>query len=296
VASDDPFEYLRRIQRLLDQFQPILRDYERVQRQIRKLAPPTPLLEAAREYEGIQSRILETTKFVASIESLSEAMRPISFALQTLPGTTGLEKAARDFAAINDAIRRATLIADIDLSAPSEEADVPLTPERAESQLVELVSPEVMADLQRVEFAPLVLLDRALRDPDLMHSLEARDFEKFIAALVDQLGFEDVVLTPRSGDDGRDIVATLRVHGMSILCAFECKRYAKDRAVGPDIARALLGTITQSSTRAAKGILVTTSYFSPSVRRMILTEPSLDGRDFDGIVEWLRDYGQKRRR
>lgn len=85
-----------------------------------------------------------------------------------------------------------------------------------------------------------------------------------------------------------------RVHGISIACAFECKRYAPKRAVGPEIARALLGTISHGETRAAKGILVTTSTFSPAARKFILTEPSLDGRDFDGIVEWLREYARAR--
>ena len=83
------------------------------------------------------------------------------------------------------------------------------------------------------------------------------------------------------------------MHGISILCAFECKRYAPDRPVGPEIARALLGTILHGSTRATKGVLVTTSRFTPATRTFILTEPSLDGKDFDGIVGWLQEYGGK---
>lgn len=38
---------------------------------------------------------------------------------------------------------------------------------------------------------------------------------------------------------------------------------------------------------------ITTSRFTPPARRFILTEPSLDGRDFDGVIEWLRDYATK---
>ena len=121
-------------------------------------------------------------------------------------------------------------------------------------------------------------------------------FIMIIAALVDELGFENVVLTPRSGDEGRDVVATMTVHGISMVCAFECKRYAQDRPVGPDIARALLGVITHGSTRATKGIVVTTSSFTPAATKFILTEPSLDGRDFDGVVKWLQTYASKRGR
>jgi restriction system protein len=142
----------------------------------------------------------------------------------------------------------------------------------------------------------LTILDRVLRHPEALRTLTARDFEGFVAALVEQLGFEDVVLTPRSGDMGRDVLATKRIHGISILCAFECKRYAPDRPVGPEIARALLGTIMHGPTRAAKGILVTTSSFTPAARTFIFTEPGLDGRDFDGIVEWLQEYASHRQR
>ena len=77
-----------------------------------------------------------------------------------------------------------------------------------------------------------------------------------------------------------------------ILFAFECKRYKN--AVGPDIMRALLGTTTYRETRANTGVLVTTSTFSPGAQRFILTEPSVEGRDFDGIVDWLREYATKK--
>lgn len=58
------------------------------------------------------------------------------------------------------------------------------------------------------------------------------------------------------------------------------------------IARALLGTIRHADTGATKGVLITTSYFTPSARTFILTEPALDGTDYDGLVEWLREYGR----
>jgi hypothetical protein len=171
---------------------------------------------------------------------------------------------------------------DSELTPPEGEAEPAA---QAEAQLVEIASPESLDALRKVEFAPLVLLDQVLRSPEMMRRLGARDFEGFVAALIEQIGFEDVILTPRSGDDGRDVLATKRVHGITILCAFECKRYA----------RALLGTIVHGNTRATKGVLVTTSHFTPAARRFILTEPSLDGKDFEGIVGWLQEFGQKRR-
>ena len=51
--------------------------------------------------------------------------------------------------------------------------------------------------------------------------------------------------------------------------------------------RALFGVVSHSATRANKGVLVTTSSFTRGARNYILTEPSVEGRDFDGIVDWL---------
>lgn len=137
------------------------------------------------------------------------------------------------------------------------------------------------------------LLDQILRSPELMRNLSPQRFEHFIATLIDKLGFEDVVITPRSGDQGRDILAVKRVLGIPILFAFECKRYSPDKPVGVEILRALFGTISHGPTKANKGILVTTSRFTSGARKFLLTEPSLDGKDFNGIVSWLNEYGDR---
>lgn len=138
---------------------------------------------------------------------------------------------------------------------------------------------------------PFRCFDEILKNPEAMKFLDARDFEHFIAVLVDKLGFEGVCLTPASGDKGRDIIATKTVEGIPIIFAFECKRYKKP--IGPGIMRALLGTVVQSSTKANKGVLVTTSTFTSGARKMILTEPALDGKDFDGVVTWLKKVSSK---
>ena len=103
-------------------------------------------------------------------------------------------------------------------------------------------------------------------------------------------------MTPRSGDKGRDVLATKRVHGISILFAFECKRFAPSRAVGVGVARALLGVVTHGDTRANVGVLVTTSRFTKGARRFILTEPSLDSRDFEGVANWLHEYADSQKK
>jgi HJR/Mrr/RecB family endonuclease len=206
--------------------------------------------------------------------------------------------AAALFARLNVAIESAILVGEVNVERQqpsSADQGAEELQESAESQLIDVVPATALENLRRVEFAPLTLLDRILGDPTLMRRLHSREFEGFVASLVEQLGFEDVVLTPRSDDGGRDVLATKNIHGLSIVFAFECKRYSPKNKVGPDIARALLGTITHGTSRATKGVLVTTSSFTPAAKRFILTEPHLDGKDFDGIVEWLREYSNKRR-
>lgn len=47
-------------------------------------------------------------------------------------------------------------------------------------------------------------------------------------------------------------------------------------------------------TRANNGVLITTSTFTPAASSFILTEPNLDGEDFDGVVAWLQEYTRDR--
>jgi hypothetical protein len=186
-------------------------------------------------------------------------------------------------------INSATFLGELDLGQVDEGSEsVPVSPEQVEERLLTLATPDAVAALRAVEFAPIVALDHALRQPEAMLAMDPRAFEAFVATLIDRLGFDDVVLTPRVGDEGRDVLATKRVHGLSILFAFECKRFSPGNPVGVAIARALLGTIVHGRTRANKGVLVTTSRFTRGARAFILTEPALDGRDYDGLVDWLR--------
>ena len=240
-------------------------------------------LEAHSQIEAIKIAVEGAVRPFQEISQLELAASPAIFDLY--------QGAVRR---INDAVSEASFVGEISLENRSKEisnAEVDDTQDgEIEEQLVDLVPTDVVSRLRMVDFVPLSLLDRILRDPELMRGLGAYDFERFVATLIDQPGFEDVVITPRSGDQGRDITAVKRVHGISIIFAFECKRYANKNPVGPEIVRALLGTIVHNQTRATKGVLVTTSTLAPSARKFILTEPSLDGRDFNDIVEWLREY------
>src|SRR3989442_15699550 len=46
------------------------------------------------------------------------------------------------------------------------------------------------------------------KDPDSIYAIEPRTWEEIIAGAYQRAGFDEVILTPRSGDKGRDVVAT----------------------------------------------------------------------------------------
>jgi hypothetical protein len=250
-----------------------------------------------RQY-ALDANALEATRLM-----LAQAVLPLpAFDLSALSRTYSFDFASLEaaIARINAAIDGATYLGEADY-LPQEEGDDEDgehaqggEPETViEDQLIEIVPIAVLDQLRRVEFVPIKMLDQMLRSPNAMRLLTGRDFERFVATLVDELGFEDVVLTPRSSDNGRDVLARKTLHGISMLFAFECKRYHPDRPVGPDILRALLGTITHGSTKANKGVLVTTSTFTSGARKFILTEPSIDGKDFDAIIGWLKERARQ---
>ena len=285
--NDDSNEF----RELRESIRPIIQASLHLQEEFSKIAQSMPVIDMLRISSEISrvSRIFDFAKFQAS---LAASIQPLPDFSSIFRSQVEINSIAQSFSQINAQIAAARLIGDITIHQTEAEEEIgdQVIEEQAEEQLIEVVPADALNALKEVNFAPVVLLDRALRNPELMMKFNSRQFEEFTAELIQRLGFENVVLTPPSGDGGRDVLASKCVHGIQVFFAFECKRYAPDRPVGPEFARALFGTIMHEGTRATKGILVTTSFFSPSARQYILTEPNLDSRDFDGIVDWLEEY------
>jgi len=292
----DPFEQLRQIQKMLDGLRPALEQFDKLQRDLQKAAIGPNVRDLVREFERSQVSLRVAEDFASQQRALMAAIRPINLGPIQSILASDFASAAALVGRLNLGIDKSRLLGDLRFERHATEDTNEGLSEDVEAKLVEVVPAKALDALKAVKFAPLIELDRVLRDPELMRRLHARRFEEFIAALVEQLGFEDVVLTPESGDGGRDVLAVRRLHGLRMVFAFECKRYAPHKPVGPNIARALLGTISHGATRATQGVIVTTSYFTPAAKEFIFTEPSLDGKDFDGIVEWLKEYAQKKRK
>ena len=102
-------------------------------------------------------------------------------------------------------------------------------------------------------------------DPNVAFQISAEKWEEMIAGAFDQAGFEQVTLTPRSGDFGRDVIAVK--HGVGSMRIIDSvKAYKPGHLVKHDDVRALLGVLN-SDRRATKAILTTTSGFAPTIRK-----------------------------
>jgi len=160
-----------------------------------------------------------------------------------------------------------------------------LAPKSDEGQLVEAVA------------LPWFEIVRLLnRRPARVHELDWRKWEEIIAGAYRQAGFE-VILTPRSNDKGRDIIATSPNGLGSVRFIEQVKAYSPGHLVTANDVRALIGVLTLDP-NVSKGILTTTSDFAPGV----LSDPDiarlmpyrLELKARDQLLEWLEAVASKR--
>src|SRR5258708_13612849 len=86
-------------------------------------------------------------------------------------------------------------------------------------------------------------------------------WEELVAGAFKKAGYDDVTLTPRSGDHGRDVIAIK--HGIGCVKIIgSVKAYKPGNLVSYDAIRALLG-VMQGERDTSKGIITTTSDFPP---------------------------------
>jgi restriction system protein len=118
-----------------------------------------------------------------------------------------------------------------------------------------------------------------------------RKWEELIAAAFDQAGYDEVILTPRSGDHGRDVIAIKRGVG-SVRIIDSVKAYKAGNLVRFDDVRALAGVLLGDQ-RASKGIITTTSSFAPGIVEDPFIRPLLPYRlelmDGAALQKWLED-------
>ncbi len=132
------------------------------------------------------------------------------------------------------------------------------------------------------------------RDPQGMYQIDPRAWEEIIAGAYWRARFDEVILTPRSSDKGRDVVATK--HGIGSIRIFDqVKAYKPGHVVTAEEVRAMLGVITGAQ-NVSKGIITTTSTFAPRIMEDEYIRPfipyRLELKPRDVLLPWLDELAQ----
>jgi hypothetical protein len=109
-------------------------------------------------------------------------------------------------------------------------------------------------------FAIVALLKQ---DPNMAFQIPAEKWEEIVAGAYRMAGFEEVTLTPRSGDYGRDVIAIKRGIGL-VRVIDQVKAFRPPHLVTANDVRALIGVLHGDG--ASKANLTTTSDFAPKIR------------------------------
>lgn len=128
------------------------------------------------------------------------------------------------------------------------------------------------------------------------HNLTHRQWEELLAGAFAADGYDEVVLTPRSADHGRDVIATKRGVGTVRILA-EMKAYRPNRQVRYESIRALIGVL-EIDRKASKAILATTGKLPPLLAYQTdiasLVPTRLELLDGPALRAWLARLAMQR--
>ncbi|RWX50383.1 Restriction endonuclease [Candidatus Electrothrix marina] len=132
-------------------------------------------------------------------------------------------------------------------------------------------------------------------DPKSIFQIKPDRWEEIVAAAYEQAGFDEVILTPRSGDYGRDVIATKKGLG-EVRIIDQVKAYKAGHLVIANDVRALMGILQTDG--ASKGFLTTTSDFAPRIKDDPLITPLIPQRlgliNGKQLVQRLQDIANKK--
>jgi restriction system protein len=131
------------------------------------------------------------------------------------------------------------------------------------------------------------------KDPSLMYQIDPRKWEEIIAAAYDESHqFDEITLTPQSGDRGRDVIAVKNGFG-SVRLIESVKRKTPGHVVTAEEVDALIGGLSKDQ-KASKGIVSTTWKFAPKIFEdpgiVQLIPTRLELVDGAALVDRLREY------
>lgn len=134
------------------------------------------------------------------------------------------------------------------------------------------------------------LIEHLSRYPDDLLQLRPRRFEELVAELFSRMGYE-VQLTRYSKDGGVDIFAVHKQGASPILTIVDCKRYAKERPIGPGMIRTIAGL--REEHRANVAMIATTARFTKGARDLQVEKWPYEVAlaDFEQLRQWLKALG-----
>jgi restriction system protein len=113
------------------------------------------------------------------------------------------------------------------------------------------------------------------KDPSAAYEIPPEKWEEIVAGAYKKAGFDEVILTPRSGDFGRDVIAVKK--GLGIVRVIDqVKAYKPSLLVDAEAVRALMGVLQGDG--ASKGYVTTTSSFAPGIFKDPLIKPFMPSR------------------
>ena len=145
--------------------------------------------------------------------------------------------------------------------------------------------------IEAVAIPWIEILKEVERDINFLYRFaqHPREFEEFIAGAYIRSGWKDVVLTPASGDLGRDIIVTATIPGVgAIHIVDQLKAYSAGHRVTADEVRSLVGVLARDR-NVSKGIVTTTSEFAPHVYEEFrdFIPSRLDLKNGEDLRAWL---------
>lgn len=131
-------------------------------------------------------------------------------------------------------------------------------------------------------------------DWTVAYKIPSERWEEIVAGAFKKAGYDEVEITPRSRDYGRDVIAIK--HGVGcVKILSSVKAYAPDHLVPYDAVRALIGVITGEQ-NTSKGIITTTSDFPPRIESDINIKPFLPTRlelvNGKQLQKWLENLSK----
>jgi restriction system protein len=161
-------------------------------------------------------------------------------------------------------------------------ADTPIVMRARPDPITQLLLQTVIAPDQGADRGKLIIavlypwfdiIETLKNDPSTAFQIPWEKWEEIIAGSYSRRGFEKVILTPRSGDYGRDVIAWKKSGTGVVRVIDQVKAFTPGNLVTANDVRALVGVVHMDN--AWKGYLTTTSDFAPMIKKDPLIEKVL---------------------